>query len=68
VYFVVHLQDDFDIKEGIVVVDDPVSSLDSNSIYQAFAFLKNAVKDAHQVFLFTHNFDFLRLLLDRISR
>lgn len=65
VYFMVHLQDqDFDVKNGVVIVDDPVSSLDSDSLFQAFSFLKNAVKDAHQVFLFTHNFDFLRLLLN----
>lgn len=64
-YFVVGLTDqDFDITEGIVVIDDPISSLDSSSVYQAFAYLKNAVKDARQVFLFTHNFDFLKLLLN----
>lgn len=64
-YFVVGLTDqDFDLAEGIVVIDDPISSLDSNSVYQAFAYLKNAVKDAKQVFLFTHNFDFLKLLLN----
>lgn len=64
VYFTVHLQDqDFNIKEGILVVDDPISSLDSNSLFQAFSFLKNAVKDARQVFILTHNFDFLKLLL-----
>ncbi|PCJ75194.1 MAG: hypothetical protein COA53_07750 [Rhodobacteraceae bacterium] len=64
-YFVVGLADqDFDLAEGIVVIDDPISSLDSNSVYQAFAYLKNAVKDAKQVFLFTHNFDFLKLLLN----
>lgn len=64
VYFVVHLQDqDFDIKEGVVIIDDPVSSLDSSSLFQAFSVLKNAVINAHQAFLFTHNFDFLRLLL-----
>lgn len=65
VYFTVHLQDqDFDIKEGVLVIDDPISSLDSNSLFQAFSFLKNSVKDAKQVFMFTHNFDFLRLLLN----
>lgn len=64
VYFTVHLKDqDFNISEGLVVIDDPISSFDSNSLFQAFAFLKNAVKDAKQVFLLTHNFDFLRLLL-----
>lgn len=68
-YFVVGLQDrDFDLAEGIVVIDDPISSLDSSSVYQAFSFLKNAVKDARQIFLLTHNFEFLKLLLDWISR
>jgi wobble nucleotide-excising tRNase len=65
VYFVVHLGDqDFNVSDGIIVVDDPISSLDSNSLYQAFSFLKNAVKDGGQVFILTHNFDFLRLLLN----
>lgn len=65
VYFTIHLKDqDFDISKGIVVVDDPVSSLDSNCLFQAFAFLKNAVKDAEQVFIFTHSFELLKLLLN----
>ena len=65
VYFVVHLGDqDFKVSDGIIVVDDPISSLDSNSLYQAFSFLKNAVKDGGQVFVFTHNFDFLKLLIN----
>jgi wobble nucleotide-excising tRNase len=65
VYFVVHLNDgQFQKQNGIVVVDDPVSSLDSNSLYQAFSFLKNAVRDCGQVFVLTHNFDFLKLLLN----
>jgi wobble nucleotide-excising tRNase len=65
VYFTVHLQDrDFDLSKGIIIVDDPISSLDANSLFQSFAFLKNAVKDAYQVFLLTHNYDFLRLLLN----
>lgn len=65
VYFTIHLKDqDFNIDNGIIVVDDPICSLDSNSLFQAFAFLKNAVKDGGQVFILTHNFDFLRLLLN----
>lgn len=68
VYFVVHLKDQgFVPASGIIVVDDPVSSLDSNSTFQAFAFLKNSVKDAKQVFLLTHNFDFLRLLINWLN-
>ena len=67
-YFIVQLGDqDFNIKEGVVVIDDPISSLDAASIYQAFAFLKNAVKDAKQVFILTHNFDFMKLLLNWVQ-
>lgn len=63
-YFLIQLTDqDFDITEGIVVIDDPVSSLDSASIYQAFSYLKNAVKSSKQLFLLTHNYEFLKLLL-----
>ena len=65
VYFTIGLKDrDFDIENGIVVIDDPISSLDSNSLFQAFAFLKNAVSKASQVFILTHNYDFLQLLLN----
>ncbi len=65
VYFTVYLKEkNFDLKNGIVVIDDPVSSLDSNSLFQAFAFLKNSVKEAKQIFVFTHNFEFLKLLLN----
>ncbi|CAC9623364.1 hypothetical protein [uncultured Gammaproteobacteria bacterium] len=64
VYFTIHLKDqDFDIKNEIIVIDDPISSMDSNSIFQAFSFLKESVKGAHQVFILTHNFDFLKLVL-----
>ncbi|GAJ96248.1 AAA family ATPase [Rhizobium rhizogenes] len=65
IYFLVQLGDQaFDIADGVVVIDDPISSLDSSAIYQAFSYLKNAVKDAKQVFILTHNFDFLKLMLN----
>lgn len=65
IYFVVQLSErDFSLADAVIVIDDPVSSLDSSSVYQAFALLKNAVKGAKQVFLLTHNFGFLRLVLD----
>jgi wobble nucleotide-excising tRNase len=64
-HFIVQLREqDFNLAEGVVVIDDPISSLDAASIYQAFAFLKNAVRDAKQVIILTHNFDFLKLILN----
>ncbi len=64
-YFLVQLKDqDFDLAEGVVVIDDPISSLDASAIYQAFSFLKNNTSSARQLFILTHNFEFLRLLIN----
>jgi wobble nucleotide-excising tRNase len=68
VYFTIHLNDPaFNKAKDIVVIDDPISSLDSASMFQAFSFLKNSVKDIHQVFILTHNYDFLRLVLNWLT-
>ena len=50
----------FNLEKGIVVIDDPVSSLDSNSIYSAFSFMKNKTDKAGQLFIMTHNFIFFK--------
>lgn len=64
-YFLVQLKDqDFDLAEGVVVIDDPISSLDSSAIYQAFSFLKNEAQNAKQLFILTHNHEFLRLVIN----
>ncbi len=60
-YFLQSLEDkDFKIAEGIVVIDDPVSSLDSNCLHQTFSLLKNRLSDCKQLFIMTHNFYFYR--------
>lgn len=61
VYFLAKLKEDgFDIKSSVVVMDDPVCSLDSNSIFQAFSFIKESIKEAGQIIILTHHFDFFR--------
>ncbi|QBR03767.1 ATP-binding protein [Paraburkholderia pallida] len=61
IYFLKTLRDaDFDIKNGVVVIDDPVSSLDANSLYCAFGYMKDRTRDAKQIFVLTHNFGFFR--------
>lgn len=61
VYFLAKIKEEgFDLKNSAVVIDDPVSSLDSNSIFQAFSFIKEAIKNAGQIFILTHHFDFFR--------
>ena len=60
-YFLKSLGDRrFDLKEGVVVLDDPVSSLDANALYLAFSYIRQRTQDAAQLFLLTHNFTFFR--------
>lgn len=60
-YFLKSLSDkNFDLGKGIVVVDDPASSLDSNALFYAFSFMKARTKEAGQLFILTHNFAFFR--------
>lgn len=62
-YFLKTLEDEnFDLGDGIVVIDDPISSLDSNSMYSAFGFMKEKTKNANQLFVLTHSFSFYRLV------
>lgn len=60
-YFLKSLGDkSFSLKNGIVVIDDPVSSLDSNALFHAFGFMKDRTKDAGQLFILTHSHSFFR--------
>lgn len=61
VYFIAKIREDgFDLGNSVIVIDDPVSSLDSNAIFQSFSFIKESIKDAGQIFILTHHFDFFR--------
>lgn len=60
-YFLKSLNDrQFDLKNGIVVLDDPVSSLDANALYLAFGFIRDRTEEAGQLIILTHNFTFFR--------
>jgi len=60
-YFLKSLRDRrFDLAKGVVVLDDPVSSLDSSALYLAFGFIRERTKDTAQLFILTHNFTFFR--------
>lgn len=60
-YFLKSLKDRrFDLAKGVVVLDDPVSSLDANALYLALGFIRERTKDAAQLFILTHNFTFFR--------
>lgn len=55
--------------EGVVVIDDPVSSLDKAVIFQIFALISHEIRDNDkcQYFILTHNLDFYGLLLNEFG-
>lgn len=69
VYFVTKLKEhDNNINNTIVVIDDPVSSFDSNHLFHSYAFLKKHCEGAKQVFVLTHNFSYFKLVRDWIMK
>lgn len=46
--------------DGIIVIDDPVSSLDTNSLFLAFGYMQEHTKECNQLIISTHNFAFFR--------
>lgn len=62
-YFIVKTQEKgFNIKESIILIDDPISSFDSNFIYHCFSLIKNHLAEAKQLIISTHNFEFFNII------
>jgi wobble nucleotide-excising tRNase len=56
------------LGETIVYVDDPVSSLDRNHLYNTYALIAACLKKkCGQLFVSTHNFEFFNLLKDEFK-
>lgn len=65
IYFITKLKENGnDISDSIIVIDDPISSFDSNNLFHAYSFLKIECQHAKQLFILTHNFNFYKLLRD----
>ncbi|WP_316307956.1 AAA family ATPase [Clavibacter michiganensis] len=50
-------------ESSIVVIDDPVSSMDRESLFAAFALLDAKISGVMQSIIFTHDYELFRLLL-----
>lgn len=72
-YFLTRLGEIKKLDEAIIYIDDPISSLDSNHIFQVNAIIKEAFfhqekpggpwkTRCKQIFLSTHNFEFFSLM------
>lgn len=78
-YFMAKLKELENLKETIIWIDDPISSLDSNHIFYIFSLIENELAKPiiipnkpkeykyKQLFISTHNLDFLKYL-HRISQ
>jgi len=65
VYFITKLSEgDVGIDKLAVIVDDPISSFDSNHLFHAYSFLRYHCDKAAQLFVLTHNFNFFKLIRD----
>ena len=58
---------DFKIKESVIVIDDPISSLDSIHLHTAFSFIKRRVEGVKQIFILTHNLNFAQRVIKWFS-
>lgn len=77
-YFLTSLEVHEKLEEVIVFIDDPISSLDSNHVFQIFSIIKTMffkwqeigngksewVTTCKQFFISTHNFEFFNFLKD----
>lgn len=75
-YFLTKLKEHKTFKNIIIYIDDPISSLDSNHVFQVYAIIKNFffektadaqgnpkwVTACQQIFISTHNFEFFEML------
>lgn len=65
-YFLAKIQDDLDQdKKPIIWVDDPICSLDSNHIFFIYSLINEKIcglKKFSQLFISTHNLEFLKYL------
>lgn len=71
-YFLLSINDEEDkVDDGcVIVIDDPVSSLDSDSLFQVYAILSGEIErnSKRQYFIFTHNLDFFGHVLQNFKK
>lgn len=63
IYFITKLEENGNrIEDSVVVIDDPISSFDSNHVFHAYAFLRDRCDKAAQLIVLTHNHAFYKLV------
>lgn len=67
-HFITRVQDGrIALSDLVVVIDDPVSSLDASHIFNTYALIKTQLATCKQLFVLTHSFEFYNLLKEWAS-
>lgn len=67
-HFITSIQDGrYPLKDTIVVIDDPISSLDACHLFNTYALIKTQMADCRQLFISTHSFEFYNLIREWVS-
>jgi wobble nucleotide-excising tRNase len=65
IYFFSKIQENDAVKANqIIILDDPISSFDSNHLFNASSLIKKSTEGAKQLFVLTHNFWFFKQIRD----
>lgn len=65
IYFFSKIQENDAAKANqIIILDDPISSFDSNHLFNASSLIKKSAEGAKQLFVLTHNFWFFKQVRD----
>jgi len=67
-YFITRVQDGhYPLADMRIVIDDPISSLDANHLFNTYALIKTQLAGCRQLFLSTHSFEFFNLIREWIG-
>lgn len=62
-YFITLVQDGrHPLDDTRIVIDDPISSLDANHLFNTYALIKTQLAGCKQLFISTHSFEFYNLI------
>lgn len=67
-YFIARAQDGrHPLADTRIVIDDPISSLDANHLFNTYALIKTQLAACRQLFLSTHSFEFFNLIREWVA-
>lgn len=67
-YFITRVQDGrHPLADTRIVIDDPISSLDANHLFNTYALIKTQLASCRQLFISTHSFEFYNLIREWVA-